>query len=54
MIHHYLMPDFKYNCDYLTGNLGTDPIGEKTYRPIPQSAIEINEALSDADQNPGY
>lgn len=45
---------YGYNYDYLTGNLGTDPIGEKLYRPIPQSAIEINEGLTEADQNPGY
>lgn len=45
---------YTYNYDYLTGNLGADPIGDKLYRPIPQSAIEINEALSAADQNPGY
>lgn len=45
---------YKYNYDYLTGNLGSDPIGEKLYRPIPQAAIEINEGLSSADQNPGY
>lgn len=45
---------YKYNYDYLTGNLGRDPIGEKLYRPIPQAAIEINEALTADDQNPGY
>lgn len=45
---------YKYNYDYLSGNLGNDPIGEKLYRPIPQSAIEINEGLSSSDQNPGY
>lgn len=45
---------YEYNYDYLTGNLGSDPIGEKLYRPIPQSAIEINDGLSDEDQNPGY
>lgn len=45
---------YGYNYDYLTGNLGTDPIGEKLYRPIPQSAIEINEGLTSEDQNPGY
>ncbi|MBP1614312.1 MAG: SusD protein [Bacteroidetes bacterium] len=45
---------YKYNYDYLTGNFGTDPIGEKLYRPIPQAAIEINDGLSDDDQNPGY
>jgi hypothetical protein len=45
---------YKYNYDYLSGNLGTDPIGEKLYRPIPQSAIDINDGLSADDQNPGY
>lgn len=45
---------YKYNYDYLSGNLGSDPIGEKLYRPIPQSAIDINDALSSDDQNPGY
>ncbi len=45
---------YKYNYDYLTGNLGADPIGDKLYRPIPQAAIETNDALSDEDQNPGY
>ncbi|WP_277233014.1 RagB/SusD family nutrient uptake outer membrane protein [Phocaeicola salanitronis] len=44
---------YKYNYDYLTGNLGSDPIGDKLYRPIPQAAIEINEGLAGA-QNPGY
>lgn len=29
-------------------------IGQKTLRPLPQSAIDANEALSTADQNPGY
>lgn len=45
---------YKYNYDYLSGALGTDPIGEKLYRPIPLDAIDLNEALSDSDQNPGY
>lgn len=45
---------YTYNYDYLSGNLGSDPIGEKLYRPIPQSAIDINEGLSSEDQNPGY
>lgn len=45
---------YKYNYDYLNGELGEDPIGEKLYRPIPQNAIDLNEALSEADQNPGY
>lgn len=29
-------------------------IGQKLLRPIPQSAIDANENLSTADQNPGY
>lgn len=45
---------YKYNYDYLSGILGADPIGDKLYRPIPQDAIDLNEALSAADQNPGY
>ncbi len=45
---------YTYNYDYLTGRLGTDPVGNKLYRPIPQAAMEINEALTEADQNPGY
>lgn len=44
---------YTYNYDYLSGNLGADPIGEKLYRLIPQSAIDINEGLSSDDQNPG-
>ncbi len=45
---------YKYNYDYLSGILGADPIGEKLYRPIPQDAIDLNDALTEADQNPGY
>jgi hypothetical protein len=45
---------YKYNYDYLSGNLGSDPIGEKLYRPLPQAAIDINDALGPDDQNPGY
>ncbi len=45
---------YKYNYDYTSGLLGKDPIGAKTYRPIPLDAIEINEGLSFEDQNPGY
>lgn len=45
---------YKYNYDYLTGELGSDPIGDKLYRPIPQDAIDLNDALSASDQNPGY
>lgn len=29
-------------------------IGEKLLRPIPQTAIDANESLTEADQNPGY
>jgi len=29
-------------------------IGQKLLRPIPQGAIDANESLSNADQNPGY
>lgn len=29
-------------------------IGEKLLRPIPQAAIDANELMSSADQNPGY
>lgn len=29
-------------------------IGQKLLRPIPQGAIDANESLSSADQNPGY
>lgn len=29
-------------------------IGQKLFRPIPQGAIDANESLSEADQNPGY
>lgn len=29
-------------------------IGQKTLRPIPQAAIDANDQLSLADQNPGY
>ncbi|KAA6349151.1 hypothetical protein EZS27_003454 [termite gut metagenome] len=42
----------KYNYDHFI--LPSNPIGSKTYRPIPQDAIDINEALTNADQNPGY
>jgi hypothetical protein len=43
---------YKYNYDYRTGAYGQDPIGEKLYRPIPQNAIDLNEAQ--VTQNPGY
>ncbi|MDD2602609.1 MAG: RagB/SusD family nutrient uptake outer membrane protein, partial [Prevotella sp.] len=29
-------------------------IGEKILRPIPQAAIDANDQLTSADQNPGY
>ena len=29
-------------------------IGQKLLRPIPQAAIDANDQLSAADQNPGY
>jgi hypothetical protein len=45
---------YKYNWDFQTGNFGADPIGNKLYRPIPQNAIDLNEGISDAEQNPGY
>lgn len=48
---------YKYNYDYLSGEINEklgDPIGEKLYRPIPQDAIDLNDALTEADQNPGY
>jgi hypothetical protein len=44
----------KYNYDVVDRNLGDSPIGQKTYRPIPQDAIDLNDGLTDADQNPGY
>ncbi|MDH6314922.1 hypothetical protein M2459_000466 [Parabacteroides sp. PF5-5] len=47
---------YKYNYDYLTvlSKSNADPIGQKLYRPIPQDAIDLNDALTEADQNPGY
>ncbi|MDR1672530.1 MAG: RagB/SusD family nutrient uptake outer membrane protein [Bacteroidales bacterium] len=45
---------YKYNWDFKTGNFGTDPIGDKLYRPIPQNAIDLNDGISDDEQNPGY
>lgn len=38
-------------------NLGSNPFGDgtlKLLRPIPQSVIDLNEALGPEDQNPGY
>ena len=46
---------YKYNFDFRQGGrLEGDPIGNKLYRPIPEGAMEINEGISAADQNPGY
>lgn len=42
----------KYNPQ-IRGNAASY-IGEKTLRPIPQGAIDANDQLSAADQNPGY
>lgn len=48
----------KYNFDIRVDNGGVEAVlpGDvaKRYRPIPQSAIDRNEALTEADQNPGY
>lgn len=44
----------KYNYDVTYYKLGEKPIGQKTYRPIPQDAIDINDGLANTDQNPGY
>ncbi|MDR1417057.1 MAG: RagB/SusD family nutrient uptake outer membrane protein [Prevotellaceae bacterium] len=44
----------KYSYDVTYYGLGDSPIGQKTYRPIPQYAIDINEGLTNDDQNPGY
>ena len=41
-----------YNPD-LEGN-AANAIGQKLLRPIPQSAIDANDRLSEEDQNPGY
>ena len=42
----------KYN--YEMGDKAAQYIGEKLLRPIPQAAIDANDQLSSADQNPGY
>lgn len=48
----------KYNYDIRVDNGGAEAVlpGDvaKRYRPIPQSAIDRNDALTEADQNPGY
>ena len=42
----------KYN--YEMGDKAAQYIGEKLLRPIPQAAIDANDMLTSADQNPGY
>ncbi|WP_297088092.1 RagB/SusD family nutrient uptake outer membrane protein [uncultured Draconibacterium sp.] len=42
----------KYNADFDRHN--TTFQDKWWYRPIPEDAITLNEALTDADQNPGY
>lgn len=48
----------KYNWDIRVDNGGAEAVlpGDvaKRYRPIPQSAIDRNDALTEKDQNPGY
>lgn len=53
----------KYNYDIRVDNGGANAVlpgndsdanAPKRYRPIPQSAIDRNDALTEADQNPGY
>ncbi|MDR3189505.1 MAG: RagB/SusD family nutrient uptake outer membrane protein [Prevotellaceae bacterium] len=44
----------KYSYDVADHSLGNTPIGLKTYRPIPQNAIDVNEGLTSSDQNQGY
>lgn len=53
----------KYNWDIRVSNSGADALlpgndsdanAPKRYRPIPQNAIDRNDALTAADQNPGY
>lgn len=48
----------KYNVlfnKYISDASAMKPSGDyKLYRPIPQAAIEKNDGLSSADQNPGY
>lgn len=48
----------KYNYDIRVDNGGADAVlpGDvaKRYRPIPQTAIDRNDALTESDQNPGY
>ncbi len=42
----------KYNHEM--GDKAAQYIGKKLLRPIPQAAIDANDNLSLADQNPGY
>ena len=42
----------KYNHEM--GDKAAQYIGEKLLRPIPQAAIDANDMLTSADQNPGY
>lgn len=42
----------KYNADFDRNNIAWDD--KFSYRPIPEDAIVLNDALTDADQNPGY
>ncbi|MFC5284081.1 RagB/SusD family nutrient uptake outer membrane protein [Pedobacter alpinus] len=42
----------KYNADYERNNVTFED--KFLYRPLPQDAIIMNEALTEADQNPGY
>ncbi|WP_207425611.1 RagB/SusD family nutrient uptake outer membrane protein [Pedobacter sp. SYSU D00535] len=48
----------RYNWDIRVDNGGAEAVlpGDvaKRYRPIPQAAIDRNDALTEADQNPGY
>jgi hypothetical protein len=44
----------KYNTDY-AGKTGEQIAAERyNLRPIPEDAITLNDALTDADQNPGF
>jgi len=42
----------KYNADFERNNITFED--KYIYRPIPEDAIILNEALTEADQNPGY
>ena len=48
-----------YNVKWNSGVTSVDdmkgPDGKyRWYRPIPQDAINLNKAITEADQNPGY